>query len=462
MQEIKEPIVIIQTTLLDQKQIILANEKFEIQEIKMADTKSLINCIYIGIVENINFALEVAFVRFARDKVGFLAFKHINSNYFQEDSLRLKKNSKVLVQVFKDAHENKTENLTTFITLSGNSSILLPYSNESSGVSSNIRGEIRNTFRSLVEHYHPYSVIIRTNALEFSVDQVQTDIENLVNIFKELEREFKLGQKYGPLLRFDNFWKNFISYFPLAKKILFLDQATLLETTKLAQQFNLSHANFEKITKSDDIRFIKSQLEALKDLIVKLPSGGTVFFQKTEACFSIDINSGKSFQEKNLEDTVFNTNLEAAHLIAQQIILRNLYGIIMIDFIDMKDEENVITINSIIKSYFRKDKSAIKIVEINKLGVMQISRQKLNISHFDQNFQKCQRCLGRGHVLKDEVKAMQLIEDILSYPKSAPLNVSACSEILTILLNHSQKFKQHTDLHFQISDVNEVIRANTQ
>lgn len=397
MQDIKHLIVL---NFQEEQKILTTNEKFDLLNLQIINKNiSKIGNIYAAQVQKIDYALEAVFVSLDNTS-GFLPFKYLNKNYMEDNKVKFQEGQKILVQIQKDAVDKKSCNVTTFISLFGKNLIFLPYTENKNGISSNIKGNNKIKMKEFLKQLitKESSLIIRTNSFEAEFEIIKQDYIEILESLKKILKEFKDARKPKLIYQFDNFFKNLLSHTPINKKMYFLNISDLKKTQQLLK-INDIKIDLELIQNQKIIKYIKDQLHDVYSFKIKLNCGGNLILYKTEACFVFDINSAKFNDSKNLEDTVFTTNLEAAKKIVQQIFLKNLSGIIIIDFIDMKNEDHKKIINEEILKGFKNDKNAIKILKINELGIMQISRQKIQNS-FLEKLERCYHCDSFGYINK--------------------------------------------------------------
>ncbi|CAL4321193.1 ribonuclease E/G [Buchnera aphidicola] len=352
--------------------------------------------IYKGTVDNINFGLEVIFVNYSFKKCGILPFSKIfnkniinknNKKYFYVNKKILKKNSVIIVQIIREEHLNKKAILTNIITLSGNYLILLINSkNLTTTIKFSKKINFKNIFflKKIIKKLNipkKMSLIVRFSSINRSFKELKNDFLNLLKKKKKIKNLTKNNimlntckkNIFKECLQYclkNNFKKIVINYKELYiflhKKLLFLKRLDILEKIKI---FN----NTINLLKFYDLN---TEFKSIFTKKVILPSGGNIFFDITEAIIVIDVNSSKCISKKNFESTALYTNLEAAYKISQQIKLRNLGGIIIIDFINMKYLISKKFLEISIKKFFKNDYSRIKLGKISKFGLFEFSRQK--------------------------------------------------------------------------------------
>ena len=381
--------------------------------------------IYKGIVARVEPSLEAAFINFGRTRHGFLPFKEIspeifsNTNKSSRDCLETGK--EIIVQVDKEERGNKGAALTTYLTLAGKYLVLLPKNPSTGGISRRIEGDDRIKAKQLMESLdipEGMSVILRTSSLEASNDSVKWDIEYLIQIFETVletsvqqEAPFLIYQESSMMARLirdycdenvneihiddESFYKNFIN----AKK-LFMPHHNI--TTK-------HHSDLTPIFSKHKI---EKQVQTVYKRNINLPSGGNIVIDSTEALVSIDVNSARSTKGSDIEDTALNTNIEAAVEILTQLKLRDIGGLVVIDFIDMLSINSQKSVMKKVAEYAKKDKAKIQFVRISKFGLMELSRQKLKSSIIQNNYENCPTCDGTGQIKSLSTQAISLLRII--------------------------------------------------
>ena len=417
------------------------------------------NNIYLGIVSRVEPSLQAAFIEYGQDKKAFLPFDEIHPSYFKiphnekftsfvhtENELDdekenkkhflsfyrkykiqdvIKKDQVLLIQIVKEERGNKGAAVTTFISLPGRYSVLLPNNSSTGGVSKKINNpQDRKRLKTLHDKFNlpdGMSLIIRTNSISADDEDITQDFEYLKKLWTTI-REDTLKSKAPKLItELDT---------PLIKiardlnnrsidEIIFSNINSLNQFQKIEKDF--SRVASKKITlyKEKEPLFenygIKNPISYLNNQNVYLKSGGYLVINPTEALTSIDINSGRSTSEKNIEITALNTNLEACEEIFKQVQLRNIAGLIVIDFIDMGVTSNNNKVEKKIKELFYKDRARVQMTKISQFGLMEISRQRIGPSTYETFFEKCECCEGNGLIKTKSIiiyELMSLIRNI--------------------------------------------------
>ncbi len=415
------------------------------------------NNIYLGIVSRVEPSLQAAFIEFGFEKKAFLPFDEIHPSYFKiphnekifknsdqnnseiDDEKQskkhflsfyrkykiqdvIKKDQVLLIQIVKEERGTKGAAITTFISLPGRYSVLLPNNSSTGGVSKKISNPLdRKRLKKLHDNFNlpeGMSLIIRTNAISAEDEDIISDFNYLRRLWTTI-REDTLKSK-APILitELDT---------PLIKVARDLNQRTIeeiifsdLKTMKLYKKLekDFSVKTNKKITHYKD-KFplfesygIKNPINSLSEENIYLKSGGYLVINPTEALTSIDINSGRATAEKNIEITALNTNLEASEEIFKQIQLRNIAGLIVIDFIDMNINANNLKVERKIKDLFYKDRSRVQITKISQFGLMEISRQRIGQSIYEIFYNKCECCGGSGFKKTNSILIHNLISTL--------------------------------------------------
>ena len=416
------------------------------------------NNIYLGTVSRVEPSLQAAFIEFGSEKKAFLPFDEIHPSYFKiphnekilsnnnknteiDDDKEnkkqflsfyrkykiqdvIKKDQVLLIQIVKEERGTKGAAVTTFISLPGRYSVLLPNNSSTGGVSKKISNPLdRKRLKKLHDNFNlpdGMSLIIRTNAISAEDKDIIADFNYLRKLWTKI-REDTLKSKAPvlvseldtPIIKIARDFNQ-----RSIEEIIFSDLKTMKIYKKLENDFSVK--SNKKITHYKD-KFplfenygIKNPLNSLTDENIYLKSGGYLVINPTEALTSIDINSGRATSEKNIEITALNTNLEASYEIFKQIQLRNIAGLIVIDFIDMSINANNLKIERKIKELFYKDKSRVQITKISQFGLMEISRQRIGQSIYDTFYTKCNCCDGNGFKKTNSIIIHNIISNIKS------------------------------------------------
>ncbi len=383
--------------------------------------------------------------------------KNSRSNHYEEKDYRiqevLKKGQLVLVQAQKEERGNKGASFTSFITLAGRYCVLMPNKPNQSGISKRIskiseRRKLRSIVSSLSEGNEVSSIIIRTAGIGRSFEEIKRDYDYLIKLWNQIREvtlksnapnfihvEEDLIQKavrdlYDNhtneiLIQGDQAYQNVISY---------MDNLMLESDEKKVKLYDNKTPLFTKFG-------IEEQISQLYQPIVNLPSGGYVVINPTEALIAIDVNSGRATSERCIEETALKTNLEAAKEIARQLRLRDLSGLLVLDFIDMYEVKNRKIIERCFRDYLSHDKARIQVGYISSFGLLQMSRQRLRPSFLESNTSICHQCNGKGLVRADESNAMVIlrtIENEIYRGSYKAINVFAALNAILYITNHKR------------------------
>jgi ribonuclease E len=415
--------------------------------------------IYKGQITRIEPSLEAAFVNYGAERHGFLPLKEISSEYFVSEvesgskpNIKevLREGQDIVVQIDKEERGNKGAALTTFVSLAGRFIVLKPNKSRSGGVSRRIVGEDRDLARkSLHEIEVPdgMSVILRTAGIDRSAEEFTWDLENLLAVWEAIK--MVVVERPSPFL----IYRESNAIVRALRDYLTNDIGEILidneETYKEAQEFveQVMPHNLKKLKHYVDsvplfTRYqIESQIESAFAHSVNLPSGGSLVIDHTEALVSIDINSARATKGGDIEATALNTNLEAAEEIARQLRLRDLGGLVVIDFIDMGPSRNQRDVENRLREAVRQDRARVQIGKITRFGLMEMSRQRLRPSLGESSYLVCPRCSGIGNIRSVESLALAILRIIgeeARKERTAKVVAQLPVEVATYLLNEKR------------------------
>jgi ribonuclease E len=439
-------------------------ESFHVTTIDREPTK---NNIYKGRIVSIEANLQAAFVDIGTGRNGFLPFNEIHPEYYRQDvnernrnliaqqqwkKLKIEevmqKGQEVLVQVVKEVTGNKGANMTTYLSLPGRCLVLMPGS-DSSGISRKIVGEERRAnLREIMSEFEiPEGVgyIIRTASAEITHAALEKDLHTLLALWEEVK---KRGQTMdAPALVFEEqdtvvrFLRD--HFFADIQEILVDTQESLANVDAFidllpAKQKNVK-VRLHRGTKPIFNQFnIEEQIESIYKPQVALPSGGSIVINPTEALVAIDVNSGRTSKNSDFDDTIFLANMEAAAELARQLRLRDLGGLIVVDFIDMRNKKHIREVERQVKVSMKRDKAKVDISKISRFGLMQISRQKMGAPIEKGSYRTCEYCEGRGVVRSVETLALYHLRRIqtgISRKKVARVECRLPLDVAQYLLN---------------------------
>ena len=429
--------------------------------------------VYKGRITRVEPSLEAAFVDYGADRHGFLPFKEITRSYFDPSTLSeggrpnikqaIKEGQEIVVQVEKEERGNKGAALTTFISLAGRYLVLMPNNPRAGGVSRRIEGEDRQEIREAMSNLaipQGMGLIVRTAGVGRSLDELQWDLDYLLHLWQAIETAS--NQKKAPFLVYQE--SNII--IRALRDYLRSDIGEILvdnpEIYQYAQDFiqRVMPHNLPKFKLYQDhtplfTRFqIESQIETAYQREVNLPSGGSVVIDYTEALVSIDINSARATKGSDIEDTALNTNLEAAEEIARQLRLRDLGGLIVIDFIDMTSNRNQRDVENRLREILKMDRARIQLGRISRFGLLEMSRQRLRPSLDEASHVICPRCNGQGTIRSVESLALavlRLLEEEAMKDKTVQVVAQLPLKVATFLLNEKREAIRHIEQRHSIS-----------
>ena len=448
-------------------------EEFHVERSAMEITQGNI---YKGIVSRIEPSLQAAFIDFGAEKNGFLQLGEIHSDYFldapsQSRSIQhlIRKNQELLVQVTKDPVMKKGAMLTTFISLPGRFVVLMPGSTNR-GVSKKIEEEEeRKRLKDIlagIKLPEGYGVIVRTAGEGCTKTQISRDVTYLMRLWKTI-KDMVMKEKAPALLYKEQnlVLRSLRDYLtPEITEILIDDSAIYREAKEFINLISPKHVKAVKLFTGDKPIFSKYQLEQQIDSMyesrVKLKSGGSIVIEQTEALVSIDVNSGKATTKKSVEETAMQTNLEAAEEIARQLRIRDLGGLIIIDFIDLKEAKHKAQLEKALKDFAKVDKAKIKIGRLSKFGLIEMSRQRLRPSIEFGGYNICEYCHGKGTRPSTETLGISFLRKLnlaLSKGEITQVKVNVPKDVAHYLLN--KKRKDISDLE-QRRNLNIVIEAD--
>ena len=414
--------------------------------------------IYRGKITRIEPSLEAAFVDFGADRHGFLPLKEISREYFIKEpssgrpSIKevLKEGQELIVQVDKEERGNKGAALTTFISLAGRFLVLMPNNPKAGGISRRIEGEERSQLKEAMNHLtvpDRMGLIVRTAGIGRSAEELQWDLDYLVQVWESITAE--AGKRPAPFLIYRE--SNVIiramrDYLRQdIGEVLIDSEAVHQEALAFIRQVMPSYQQKIKLYVDEVPLFsrfqIESQIETAYEREVKLPSGGSIVIDHTEALVSIDINSARATRGSDIEETALQTNLEAADEIARQLRLRDIGGLVVIDFIDMSPARNQREVENRMRDALKLDRARVQIGRISRFGLMEMSRQRLRPSLGETSGVVCPRCDGQGtirDVRSISLSIMRLIEEEAMKERSAQIRAILPVPVATYLLNEKR------------------------
>ena len=449
---------------------IVDGQKLVDLDIESASKEQRKSNIYKAIITRVEPSLEACFVDYGAERHGFLPFKEIaRENLKDNDGGRgrvqdqLKEGQELIVQVDKDERGNKGAALTTYISLAGRYLVLMPNNPRGGGVSRRIEGEDRNELRDTINQLevpNGMSVIARTAGIGRSLEELQWDLNYLMQLWQAVDGAatgqsgaFLIYQESSLVIRAIR------DYFHPDIGELLIDTESIFEQ---AQQF-MSHvmpANVNRVKLyKDDVplfsRFqIEHQIETAYARQVPLPAGGAIVIDHTEALVSVDVNSARATKAGDIETTAFNTNLEAADEIARQLRLRDLGGLIVIDFIDMESAKNQRDVENRLKDALRYDRARVQLGKISRFGLMELSRQRLRPALAESAHIPCPRCHGIGHIRGAESTALhilRILQEEAMKDNTAQVVAQVPVDVATFLLNEKRAEVHTIEARFKVN-----------
>ncbi len=416
--------------------------------------------IYKGKITRVEPSLEAAFVDYGGNRHGFLPLKEIAREYFPK-SYELKgrpsikdvisEGQEVIVQIDKEERGQKGAALTTFISVAGSYLVLMPNNPRAGGISRRIEGEERQDLKDSLSRLslpNGMGVIVRTAGVGKAFEELEYDLNSLLSHWQRIKEvaesrsaPFLIHQESNVIFRAIR------DYLRRDIGEILIDKATMFEEAKdHIARLRPDFVNKIRLYQNDIPLFthyqIESQIESAFQREVRLPSGGSIVIDPTEALTSIDINSSKATKGSDIEETALNTNLEAADEIARQLKLRDLGGLVVIDFIDMSPIKNQRAVENRLKEAVRSDRARIQIGKISRFGLLEMSRQRLRPSLGDASTHTCPRCNGMGTVRGTESMALsilRLIEEDSIKDNTGVIQIQVPIPVATYLLNEKRK-----------------------
>jgi ribonuclease E len=417
--------------------------------------------VYKGRITRVEPSLEACFVDYGAERHGFLPLKEVSKEYFKTSpssggrlNIRelLEEGQELIVQVEKEERGNKGAALTTFISLAGRFLVLMPNNARAGGVSRRIEGEDREQLREALDQVQipdGMGAIVRTAGVGRSAEELQWDLDNLKEVWNAIAQAaegrpapFLIYQESKAIIRaLRDYLADDIG------EILIDDREVFEEAQQYMQRF--MPATLRKLKLYEDpvplfTRFqIENQIESAHSHKVNLPSGGSIVIDPTEALVSIDINSARATRGTDIETTALNTNLEAAEEIARQLRLRDLGGLIVIDFIDMESQKNQRAVEDRLREAVKQDRARIQIGRISRFGLLELSRQRLRPSIGESASVVCPRCSGMGSIRSVESLALallRLIGEEARKERTVKVIAQLPVEVATYLMNEKREW----------------------
>ncbi|KGE03589.1 ribonuclease E [Pseudohaliea rubra] len=428
--------------------------------------------IYVGKITRVEPSLEAAFVDFGADRHGFLPLKEIAREYFYRKPADadgktkikdvVKEGTKIIVQVDKEERGTKGAALTTFISLAGRYMVLMPNNPRAGGISRRIEGDDRAELRealSVLDIPDGMGVIIRTAGVGRSAEELQWDLAYLLQLWESISTAGQENAKPVLLYQESNVIIRAVRDYLRddVDQVLIDSPEAFRQATDFVGMVMPKYLNRIKLYEDSTPLFnrfqIESQIETAFQREVRLPSGGSIVIDPTEALVSIDINSARATKGANIEDTALQTNLEAADEIARQLRLRDMGGLIVIDFIDMSAARNQRQVENRMRDALELDRARVQVGRISRFGLLEMSRQRLRPSLGETSAIVCPRCTGQGAIRDTKSLALsilRLMEEEAIKERSAEVRAIVPVDVAAYLLNEKRN---------ALTDIERITRA---
>ena len=451
--------MLINATQTEERRLaIVDGQKLLDYEIEIEGREQRKGNIYKAVVTRVEPSLEACFVDYGEERHGFLPFKEISKQYFQSgvsvSSARIqdviREGQELVIQVEKEERGNKGAALTTFVSLAGRYVVLMPNNPRGGGVSRRIEGDDRAELKEALdqlEYPGGMSIIARTAGIGRTAPELQWDLNYLLKLWTAIDGAAQAGK--GAFLIYQEsslVIRAIRDYFNADIGDILIDTDDVFDQ---AQQFMAhvmpEHAARVKRYRDDAPLFsrfqIEHQIESAYARTVTLPSGGAIVIDHTEALVSVDVNSARAIKGGDIEETATRTNLEAADEVARQMRLRDLGGLIVIDFIDMEESKNRREVENRLRDALRQDRARVQFGTISKFGLMEMSRQRLRPALSEGASIPCPRCGGSGHIRDTESSALQIlriIQEESQKDNTAAVHCQVPVDVASFLLNEKR------------------------
>lgn len=437
---------------------VVSNQELDEFYIESASREITQGNIYKGVITRIEPSLQAVFIDYGAERHGFLQRPEIHSDYFQaganeKSSLRnlVKKGQELLVQVTKDPIMAKGAMLTTFLSLPGRYAVLMPGSS-THGVSRKIEEEAeRDRIKDIVNSVKlpdEYGLIVRTAGENCTKADLVRDVKSLQRLWLNIKSQVMKVPTPALLFKDRNLAMRSVRDWltPDVDEILIDDPIVFEDVKEFVKLMARKQTKIVKLYNGDQPLFIRFRLEdkiqSIFESRVKLKSGASIVIEQTEAMVTIDVNSGKSTQKNSVEATAFQTNMEAAGEIARQLKLRDMGGLIVVDFIDMRENSHRLEVEKHLRAHTKADRARTKVGRISSFGLLEMSRQRLHPSIEFGSFQTCPNCNGKGMVPSTETLALGFLRK-LSYESgnttAKMVRAVLPMEVASYLVNHKRR-----------------------
>ncbi len=464
--------MLINATQVEEKRLaIVDGQKLLDYEIEIEGREQRKGNIYKAVVTRVEPSLEACFVDYGEDRHGFLPFKEISKQYFNgnvspsqariQDVIR--EGQELFVQVEKEERGNKGAALTTFISLAGRYVVLMPNNPRGGGVSRRIEGDDRAELKEnmdQLQYPNGMSIIARTAGIGRSAPELQWDLNYLLKLWTAIDGAGKGGKGAYLIYQESSLVIRAIrDYFSAEVGDILIDTDDIYDQAKQFMDHVMpEHAARVKRYRDDAPLFsrfqIEHQIESAYSRTVQLPSGGAIVIDHTEALVSIDVNSARAIKGGDIEETATRTNLEAADEVARQMRLRDLGGLIVIDFIDMDESRNRRDVENRLRDALREDRARVQFGSISKFGLMEMSRQRLRPALSEGASMPCPRCGGSGHIRDTESSALQIlriIQEESMKESTAAVHAQVPVDVASFLLNEKRLEIQKIELKQRVA-----------
>jgi len=453
---------------------IVDGQKLVDLDIESASREQRKSNIYKGVITRIEPSLEAAFVDYGEERHGFLPFKEVSRAYFKADidvgrariQDALREGQELIVQVEKDERGTKGAALTTFISLAGRYLVLMPNNPRGGGVSRRVEGEDRNELRDTLDQLQlpdGMSVIARTAAIGRSAEELNWDLNYLMQLWTAVDGASKdtSGKPFLIYLESSLVIRAIRDYFQPDIGEILIDTEEIFEQAKAFMQ-TVMPGNVGKVKLyRDDVplfsRFqIEHQIESAYSRQVGLPAGGAIVIDHTEALTAIDVNSARATRGGDIEETAYRTNLEASEEVARQLRLRDLGGLIVIDFIDMESQRNQREVENRLREALRFDRARVQIGKISRFGLMELSRQRLQPSLEETAHISCPRCSGTGFIRGTESTALhvlRIVQEEAMKENTGAVHAQVPVDVSSFLLNEKRGEIQKLEARLKVNIV---------
>ncbi|MEX2241880.1 MAG: Rne/Rng family ribonuclease [Burkholderiales bacterium] len=453
---------------------IVEGQKLVDLDIESASREQRKSNIYKGIITRIEPSLEAAFIDYGEERHGFLPFKEIDKAYFRagvdvgrariQDALD--EGQDLIVQVEKDERGTKGAALTTFISLAGRYLVLMPNNPRGGGVSRRVEGEDRNELRDTLDKLQVpegMSVIARTAAIGRSPEELQWDLNYLLQLWSAVEGAGKTQDKKPFLIYLESSLviRAIRDYFqPDIGEILIDTQEIYDQAVAFMQTVMPANVGKVKLYRDDVPLFsrfqIEHQIESAYSRHVNLPSGGAIVIDHTEAMVAVDVNSARATKGGDIEETALRTNLEAADEVARQLRLRDLGGLIVVDFIDMESQKNQREVENRFREALHYDRARVQVGKISRFGLLELSRQRLQASLEETAHINCPRCSGTGFIRGTESTALhvlRIVQEEAMKENTGAVHVQVPVDAASFLLNEKRAEIQKLEARLKVNIV---------